>query len=170
MKCICNRNMKCSKRRRCPESAVVGDDKLTDANVLQESGLKYLALHLRANKSSNSPTDARLHAANLQVPFSPSSLALALSRSRSLHARSSPLSLSRPRTPPPTPHPTPPSITRQLTRRGNDDVGQAYKEACGLLSRDAEGAVLPTPLKPADPIVDQFFQHREAGPQGCASN
>jgi len=36
----------------------------------KESGLKYLALHLRANKSTNTPLDARLHAANLQVLFS----------------------------------------------------------------------------------------------------
>jgi len=32
-----------------------------------ESALKYLALHLRAHKTSNSPVDARLHAANFQV-------------------------------------------------------------------------------------------------------
>mmetsp|Transcript_8089 Transcript_8089/g.12835 ORF Transcript_8089/g.12835 Transcript_8089/m.12835 type:complete len:465 (+) Transcript_8089:12-1406(+) len=78
----------------------------------KESGLKYLALHLRANKSTNTPLDARLHAANLQ----------------------------------------------------------AYKEACAVLSRDAKGAQMPTPLKPADPIVDKFFELLEAGPKACTPN
>jgi hypothetical protein len=78
----------------------------------QESALKYLALHLRANNNTNSSVDARLHAANLQ----------------------------------------------------------AFKEACAVLTRDAKGAQLPTPLPPAHPEVDRYFQLRADGPKSCTPN